>query len=125
MMTDHQRYDSFGMVQGGVQVAPNLNRLGSQSCFFERTYNTAPLCAPARTALFTGKCPFHTGVVNNDFEGVTAQDHKPFQQYLAEAGYDVAHVGIDHVKVKPPYRCLLYTSPSPRDRTRSRMPSSA
>ena len=25
----------------------------------------------------------------------------------------------------PPKRCLLYTSPSPRDRTRSRMPSSA
>mgnify|MGYP003380421330 CR=1 FL=1 len=24
-----------------------------------------------------------------------------------------------------PVRCLLYTSPSPRDRTRSRMPSSA
>ena len=24
-----------------------------------------------------------------------------------------------------PYLCLLYTSPSPRDRTRSRMPSSA
>ena len=24
-----------------------------------------------------------------------------------------------------PYPCLLYTSPSPRDRTRSRMPSSA
>ena len=26
---------------------------------------------------------------------------------------------------KPGYSCLLYTSPSPRDRTRSRMPSSA
>ena len=25
----------------------------------------------------------------------------------------------------PVYSCLLYTSPSPRDRTRSRMPSSA
>ena len=25
----------------------------------------------------------------------------------------------------PPGTCLLYTSPSPRDRTRSRMPSSA
>ena len=25
----------------------------------------------------------------------------------------------------PQYSCLLYTSPSPRDRTRSRMPSSA
>ena len=26
---------------------------------------------------------------------------------------------------KQAYNCLLYTSPSPRDRTRSRMPSSA
>ena len=25
----------------------------------------------------------------------------------------------------PPYACLLYTSPSPRDREKSRMPSSA
>ena len=35
----------------------------------------------------------------------------------------------DKVKVviigQDPYHCLLYTSPSPRDRTRSRMPSSA
>ena len=29
------------------------------------------------------------------------------------------------VIVTAPYDCLLYTSPSPRDRTRSRMPSSA
>ena len=28
-------------------------------------------------------------------------------------------------KASDPYICLLYTSPSPRDRTRSRMPSSA
>ena len=28
-------------------------------------------------------------------------------------------------KVQGEYICLLYTSPSPRDRTRSRMPSSA
>ena len=31
----------------------------------------------------------------------------------------------DMAKVGYLYRCLLYTSPSPRDRTRSRMPSSA
>eukprot|EP00657_Telonema_sp_P-1_P012543 TRINITY_DN9166_c0_g1_i2.p1 TRINITY_DN9166_c0_g1~~TRINITY_DN9166_c0_g1_i2.p1 ORF type:complete len:177 (-),score=54.77 TRINITY_DN9166_c0_g1_i2:90-620(-) len=30
-----------------------------------------------------------------------------------------------HTPLKTPYSCLLYTSPSPRDRTRSRMPSSA
>ena len=32
-------------------------------------------------------------------------------------------LGIDHEQLT--YNCLLYTSPSPRDRTRSRMPSSA
>ena len=35
---------------------------------------------------------------------------------------------VDCVVTSPPYwnlSCLLYTSPSPRDRTRSRMPSSA
>src|SRR5678810_1039746 len=32
---------------------------------------------------------------------------------------------IDELKVKSIYVCLLYTSPSPRDRQKSRMPSSA
>ena len=31
----------------------------------------------------------------------------------------------DARKYAPQHSCLLYTSPSPRDRTRSRMPSSA
>ena len=30
-----------------------------------------------------------------------------------------------HIPIGPDNNCLLYTSPSPRDRTRSRMPSSA
>ena len=32
---------------------------------------------------------------------------------------------VARVWIKPGKGCLLYTSPSPRDRTRSRMPSSA
>ena len=31
----------------------------------------------------------------------------------------------EHINSRRAYYCLLYTSPSPRDRTRSRMPSSA
>ena len=47
----------------------------------------------------------------------------------------LSHTHLDHVAALPLYvarrrlmkmePCLLYTSPSPRDRTRSRMPSSA
>ena len=34
-------------------------------------------------------------------------------------------VNTQGLKISHPNTCLLYTSPSPRDRTRSRMPSSA
>ena len=42
----------------------------------------------------------------------------PAAEFLARAG-----VGV--LGIVDPDICLLYTSPSPRDRTRSRMPSSA
>ena len=47
-----------------------------------------------------------------------------------ESDYEVSYEKIkEYVRVldddNPYYTCLLYTSPSPRDRTRSRMPSSA
>ena len=53
----------------------------------------------------------------------------------ASASGDVTSVSFDNLstvavesdpsEIRPSYSCLLYTSPSPRDRTRSRMPSSA
>ena len=39
--------------------------------------------------------------------------------------YKFFEVNNDLKEYKEYYNCLLYTSPSPRDRTRSRMPSSA
>ena len=41
---------------------------------------------------------------------------------LKEEGYEVVLVNSNPATIMT---CLLYTSPSPRDRTRSRMPSSA
>ena len=48
----------------------------------------------------------------------------------AKAGAAIAHIHVREEDGTPSrrlelYNCLLYTSPSPRDRTRSRMPSSA
>ena len=37
----------------------------------------------------------------------------------------IIHIDIDPAEIGKNKICLLYTSPSPRDRTRSRMPSSA
>jgi arylsulfatase A-like enzyme len=104
IMTDHQRADSLKMVQAGLEVTPNLNRLASQGTAFSRAYNTCPLCVPARTALATGKYPTSNGVVFNDWRGVRAGDHRPFHQVLAQAGYDVGHIGVHHIRVRPELR---------------------
>ena len=49
---------------------------------------------------------------------VNQYDTQAMQEIILRNGYTV-------VGEKDPADCLLYTSPSPRDRTRSRMPSSA
>ena len=104
LMTDHQRADSIGMVQDGREVTPHLNRLADEGAFFSRTYNTCPLCVPTRTALFTGQYPIRNGVVYNDWQGRRAGDHTILMEPLAEAGYRLAHVGVDHIRVNPGYR---------------------
>ena len=51
---------------------------------------------------------------SNDEEGISIYIHLPFCESLCTFCGCHKHI-----------TCLLYTSPSPRDRTRSRMPSSA
>ena len=45
------------------------------------------------------------------------------REFKKDEKVNLMHIAICVVLM--PYGCLLYTSPSPRDRTRSRMPSSA
>ena len=48
------------------------------------------------------------------------------KQYTTDLGQLALDIPFQHNKYLNHYTdCLLYTSPSPRDRTRSRMPSSA
>ena len=104
IMTDHQRADSIGMIQDGKEVTPVLNNLAEEATRFNMAYNTCPLCVPARTALATSKYPTRNGVVHNDLSGKLANDHKTIHQYLKEAGYNVAHIGINHIQVAPPLK---------------------
>jgi arylsulfatase A-like enzyme len=90
-----------------IEVTPNLNRLAAEGTFFSRAYNTCPLCVPARTALATGKYPTRNGVVFNDWKGERAGDHKPIHQYLYEAGYQVGHIEVHHIRGRPPFEKRL------------------
>ena len=103
-MTDHQRADSLFMEQCGREVTPNLNQLAREGMVFERAYDTCPLCVPARTALATGIYPTKNGVVYNDWKGVTAGTYEPVHKALQKAGYEIGHIGVDHIRIQPPMR---------------------
>ena len=71
-------------------------------------------------------------ILHEDCDPRVANDKKlPYSAYLVEykkedrIAYDVSIAGSQVLLFDHYYDCLLYTSPSPRDRTRSRMPSSA
>ena len=48
-----------------------------------------------------------------------AVSYHDLEEILAKRGVNIDHATLNH------WVCLLYTSPSPRDRSLSRMPSSA
>ena len=52
-------------------------------------------------------------------------DLKLIKYELSKLKKIVKSKGLTSTKIKRKYLCLLYTSPSPRDRSLSRMPSSA
>ena len=76
----------------------------------------AAQCAPAAKPEVTteSKLPLFYGAFATPIE-------EPWDGVIHSALLQAASEG----KIKYEYTCLLYTSPSPRDRTRSRMPSSA
>ena len=73
-----------------------------------------PRLRPGESFKYTSGCPLSTpfGVMEGTYQMVSA-DGEQFDARIAP------------FTLSEPYTCLLYTSPSPRDRTRSRMPSSA
>ena len=66
-----------------------------------------------------------TNAVTSQADLVTLLADAGVEATQATVSRDLEELGAVKVRVPGGETCLLYTSPSPRDRTRSRMPSSA
>ena len=82
-------------------------------------------------ALYANNFDLETTLIESDTLGGTCLNRgcipAKYWLHVAELNHEIetsSEFGID-VNEKSINCCLLYTSPSPRDRTRSRMPSSA
>ena len=74
-------------------------------------------------ALFVSFCS--AGAIAGMVNGYTKSNGTYVHSYYRSSPNYTVRDNYTYINNYNPYTCLLYTSPSPRDRTRSRMPSSA
>ncbi len=66
---------------------PNLDRLASKGVIYLNAWSTAPVCAPARTAIISGVYPPSTGSEHMRSMTRMPEGWKMYPQYLRDAGY--------------------------------------
>ncbi|MBS1814756.1 MAG: sulfatase-like hydrolase/transferase [Acidobacteria bacterium] len=89
------RYDMLNCnKQTGVKT-PNLDRIAREGVRFEKAYNCQPVCAPARSAVWTGIYPHTNGVWGNSMPlGDTTHS---IGQRLTDRGVKCGFVGKWHL----------------------------
>ena len=128
----------IGSGPGGYVCAIRCAQLGMKTALVEK-YNSLGGtclnvgCIPSK-ALLDSSEHFHNAVKNFESHGIKISAPEVDFGRMIERKAEVVTqtvAGIDFlmkknkIDVHTGLGCLLYTSPSPRDRTRSRMPSSA
>ena len=87
--------DWIGPMGGHPQAqTPNLDAFAREGLTFRRAYTVSPSCNPSRTAMFSGKAPWVTGLYENrqTWRHVVG-DELMMPEYFREAGYWVAGAG--------------------------------
>jgi arylsulfatase A-like enzyme len=94
-LPDQQRADTLARYGASKVLAPNLDKLASQSFVFEQAYVTHPVCAPSRSSLMTGTWPHTNGCTHN---GLRLQEHfHCLPEMIGDADYHCAYMGKWHL----------------------------
>ena len=97
IVTDQEAYYRHGWDGGLGPARPNLERLGREGIYFNRSYSCCPLCTPARRSMLTGLYPHNHGFLTLDYkENSEERDHGILYPLLAEQGYRLFSFGKWH-----------------------------
>jgi arylsulfatase A-like enzyme len=100
IMADQQRADLCAREGFPLDTTPFLDSLARSGTWFDRAYTSAPICAPARVSLLTGRYPSAHRVREN-----RACRHATCEQDLIDVahdqGYATAMVGKNHSHLNP------------------------
>lgn len=81
---------------------PNLDKLASKGVHYKVVWSTAPVCAPARTAIITGVYPSSLGAEHMRSLVKMPSFMKMYPQYLREAGYYCSNNNKEDYNVEKP-----------------------
>jgi len=85
----------LGCVGASDVKTPNIDALAAGGARFTNWYSAAPVCAPSRGALLTGRCPQRCGVPSNGLE--LRPSEKTMATLLKDQGYATALFGKWHL----------------------------
>lgn len=93
MIVDEMGYFEPGFMGGKTIQTPNLDRLAAEGLVFENLFAGAPVCAPTRACLLTGKHSGHTSVRTNGGGTPLRDDDITIAQVLKTQGYATGGFG--------------------------------
>ena len=92
----------FGCFGDTYSTTPNVDRLARRGCIYPNAWASAPVCAPARTAIITGVCPTSTGAEHMRSMSPMPVGWKMFPGYLRDAGYYCTNNGKEDYNLEKP-----------------------
>lgn len=104
VMTDDQGYADLGLHGNPHVRTPSLDRFGREGLQFSRFY-VAPVCAPTRAGLLTGRSHYRTGVLHTSRGGAKMHgDELTIPELLRAGGYRTGIFGKWHLGDNFPMR---------------------
>ncbi|HET9126883.1 MAG TPA: sulfatase [Propionibacteriaceae bacterium] len=87
----------------GINVdTPHIDALASRSVLFRAAFSAAPLCSPARGAIFTGRYPHSNGLMGLSHLGWEYHaEEVTLPMYFSAAGYTTHLIGMQHETSDP------------------------
>jgi len=99
ILADDMGYGDFGCFGDGSPRTPTLDHLVTTGLCLTQHYSAAPVCAPARASLLTGRYPHRTGAVDTtEMRGLDRMSlrERTLPELLRSQGYATGLVGKWH-----------------------------
>ncbi|MEZ5402249.1 MAG: sulfatase-like hydrolase/transferase [Bryobacteraceae bacterium] len=99
LMTDDQGAHDLGCYGAGDLRTPNIDALAANGARFTNWYSNAPVCAPSRGSLMTGRYPARAGIPSNG--AALKPEQLTTARILKNAGYRTGLIGKWHLGDTP------------------------